>query len=97
MGEEVKVEQCDRDAAADCGGTLGWAQWAIDMTRSGKNDHWPSVQAFARHRLTERERCAVIAEKQFDAREWHPELRRAGANIAGEIRTNIRSGKEPSA
>ena len=64
--ETLKIEQCDRDAAGDI-----WRDYvgrvgeciAENAIRSGASDDTMIVQAFARHRIAERERNAGIAEE----------------------------------
>ena len=60
MGDEIKVEQCDREAAAaniltrlkyEHGGEQPWMDASTMSMRMGEQDlHW-EVQAFARHRI----------------------------------------------
>lgn len=62
MGDELKVTQADRDAAADVASSFGAEQVPPEM-RAGKLDHHPTVQAFARHRIaTETQSQATIDE-----------------------------------
>jgi len=46
----ARIEQCDRDAAADALCNIGIDLTGCDDVRSGQHRH-PLVQAFARHRL----------------------------------------------
>lgn len=55
----MQVEQIDREAAASVYTSEGFAYDAA-LVPSGDCDHWPIVEAFARHRIAERER--VVAE-----------------------------------
>ena len=56
MGE---VTQADREAAARLVSKMGDTIRALNIT-CGNLDDAPEVQAFARHRIAERERCARI-------------------------------------
>ena len=58
MTESVPVTAEDREAAAPFEMDLALA----DAIRHGRKDAHPLVQAFARHRTAETERCAGIAE-----------------------------------
>ncbi len=58
----LPVEQCDRDAAADCLDAIrGYA--VGKAIREGRNDRGFSVQAFALHRIAaaQTERAAIVA------------------------------------
>ena len=57
----VAVTQADREAAAALFGT---SPWSIDQFISGKRDKTDKVQAFARHRIAERERCAQMLDQK---------------------------------
>lgn len=64
---EVAVEQCDRDAAADLLDSLSVTQvekQAVAEMRAGKHDRQKAVQAFARHRLTASEPLLAQARAQ---------------------------------
>lgn len=62
----VEVIQADRERAAPFGIGHGWISgrdFSADyMILNGHWDDKPIVQAFAAHRLDERERCAKVAE-----------------------------------
>jgi hypothetical protein len=71
----VEVTQADRDAAAalmvalftglpDLENDLRWS----GPVKNGEDDTYPFVQAFARHRIAEREACAKVVDA-FEAEE----------------------------
>lgn len=60
--ETLKVEQCDRDAAAEYASEGGWGDGRAYWLANALDSH-PLIQAFARHRIAERERNAGIAEQ----------------------------------
>jgi len=52
FNDVVPVEQIDREAAASNGLLfLRWTERQAAMTREGRADQYPLVQAFARHRI----------------------------------------------
>ena len=63
MTAPVKVEPCDREAAAPFFRT----NWALEECLAGQRDDDERVQSFARHRLAaveqEREACAKVCEE----------------------------------
>lgn len=69
MTTEVKVTQADREAASaayyDCFETPPNALWMAKMENGGHDDD-PVVQAFAKHRLAERERIVALAREQSE-------------------------------
>lgn len=91
----IDVEQCDREAAADW---LAADDDAPDMLhfasviRAGGDDGHSLVQAFARHRLAERERCAKVAEESTG-----DDIRLGEIDRSARIAAAILSGKEPAA
>jgi len=76
----LPVEQSDRELAY---GMIFSAQTASEVLNGNRDDH-AFVQAFARHRLAERERCAKVAEGSL----W--------LDTRHAIASAIRSGKEPA-
>lgn len=65
------IEQTDRDAAADNllrriildhGGEMPWMHRNVLHIRQGRGDDHPEVQAFAAHRIAERERRIMDGE-----------------------------------
>lgn len=88
---DVKVEQCDRVAAAEYGmKVLRWNRDVVDATEFGEADNDALIQAFARHRQAaekaQQERDAGIVKK-------HP-MRFVGmteAHIRDRLSTAIRS------
>lgn len=77
MTEAVEVTQADREAAAKWAKMQGRPQQAANMRR-GACDSAPLVQAFARHRLAERE--AVVAWLRKDCM-----MRNYNSTLANEI------------
>ena len=102
---DVKVEQCDRDAAhavilrnliAASGGEYPWMREALADILEGKEDEHYMVQAFAHHRQAaekaQQERDAGIAgEWQSSLRPGSPERLAGHKEAASAIATAIRS------
>ena len=95
--QTVVVEQVDRDAAAELYlSETGLPHSPHDRRiasefRSGELDDWDSVQAFARHRLAERERCAKVARDEANRlREMLPTAREMRNQISMEYSTGGR-------
>jgi hypothetical protein len=94
------VVQCDRDAAATVERV---SSIRLDIRKGLRDDHI-AVQAFARHRLAERERCETVADRE--AATWRASVvggsvgyamnaERAATSIDG-IAVAIRTGREPA-
>lgn len=64
----AKVEQCDREAAADFRDDV-WGYPTSAKFRNGSEDSHRLVQAFAAARIAERERCATIADAYADEKD----------------------------
>ena len=80
----VEVTHADRKAAARLVSKMGDTIRALNIT-CGNLDDAPEVQAFAAHRIAERERCARVVEKfTQDIKNWH------GGQAAERIWTAIR-------
>jgi len=90
---DVKVEQCDRVAAAgtipDDGSHV--SHMMVDAILNGRADDWPLVLAFARHRQAAekatRERDAGIAEDWIDEAFATDHENRIARSIATAIRS----------
>jgi len=60
----VGVTQADRMMAAHIGKNFAqWTERQIEITLAGEGDEYPMVQSVARHRIAEREACAMVAER----------------------------------
>lgn len=97
--QPVVVEQTDHEVAEVLMNTLG-------SEKVGPLDLHHFLKAFARHRLAERDRCAIIAEaygaemrgKRERSHDTSERVALEGHAYAGtNIATAIRSGKEPEA
>lgn len=98
--QTVVVEQVDRDAAAALTVAVGHVGSAFTAhITEGLEDDTSLVQAFARHRLAERERCAKVADAS--AAKCVPLMNGLGVSAsmergrhteATEIATAIRAG-----
>lgn len=55
------MTQADRDAAADCVVATTGNSFGVQIMRDGVEDEHPLIQALARHRIAERDRCVAIA------------------------------------
>src|SRR3546814_20339960 len=91
MTDELRIEQCDRDAAADLldelSGLLdhnGLGQVA-DLIRDGEYDDQEATSAFARHRLAAIQRTNEMAAKN---------IRQEAARLRGIRSEERRVGKE---
>ena len=89
----VEITQADRKAAAAFILTMYGNRLAGDMERrkavsAGKRDFDRFVQAFAAHRLAERERCARVAESYSF---WQGSSNLACPHTRGWIAAAIRS------
>lgn len=82
----VEVTQADRKAAAQLVSKMGDTIRALNIL-SGNLDDAPEVQAFAVHRIAERERCARVAE------DWTMDWTRESAHIPSDIAQAIRIGE----
>lgn len=82
----VEVTQADRDAGAqtyaDIDGTFPIDTVFRDELLSGLHDDDPLIQAFAAHRIAERERCIRIMQDRFpgyaNAKDKIAEILRSG-------------------
>ena len=60
MTEQVKVEQSDRDAAADyLARRTTTSPITVEMVRAGEDDGYPLIQSFARHRLASQQQIVA--------------------------------------
>lgn len=94
------VTQADReDAAAGIlarliqihGGEQPWMDASTQSMRLGEQDDHPEVQAFARHRLAEQERCARVADEHVITAD--DDVQAAYARAAIDIAEVIRRGQ----
>lgn len=74
--DAVKVEQCDRDEAAEEVSRRGLPRTLASDIRSGIRDYHHTVQAFARHRIAAEQRAhstdgaGLLSEKQAEVGRW---------------------------